>query len=318
MTITKKQKQKSARGSQVEESLAAARDVAPEMAALKDEEVLRVTANVKWAAAIVLGALPNIEKLKAVIVREMRAPPVAQMERLRTYALAAVYADARHEDALGLPNEVVAIMEEAEPAREALFVAAKALAHRGHLARERVDAIVAGKGNLDTAHDLIALGSLFREAWPAIARKTAVDEAEVKRASELGTQLLAALGGRDVDAFSTEPLASERARAFTLLVRAYDAVRRAVTLVRWNERDADVLAPSLFRRPKRARAKGEEEADDDDTDVDPSPVDPSPVDPSPVDPSPAPAPPASPTGAPGERTAASPTPGPSPRPRPLV
>lgn len=303
MTIAPKKNRKNGPVSKLEESAAAYADTAQERAALKDEEVLRVTANIRGAVAIVLGAAPNIEKMMPLVQKEMRAPPVAQVERLRTYALAAVHADARHEDAVRVPNEVVVIKQEAEPARDKLLVAAEALAHRGLLSNDRVAAIRAGQGNLDTAHDLIALGSLFREAWPAIVGRTAVDEAEVKRASELGTRLLAALGGRDVDTVPTKPLAGERARAFTLLVRAYDACRRAMTLVRWSEGDADALAPSLFRRAKRARALSEEDADDRNaTDVAPSPA-PAPSPSASFGPGERPAPPAVPSGSPNARPA---------------
>ncbi len=37
-----------------------------------------------------------------------------------------------------------------------------------------------------------------------------------------------------------------RARAFTLFSRAYDQVRRAVNVLRWDEGDADSIAPSLY------------------------------------------------------------------------
>ena len=37
-----------------------------------------------------------------------------------------------------------------------------------------------------------------------------------------------------------------RLRAFTLLVRSYDAVRRAIAYLRWRQGDSDHFAPSLW------------------------------------------------------------------------
>ena len=49
-----------------------------------------------------------------------------------------------------------------------------------------------------------------------------------------------------------------RQRAFTLLVRSYDEIRRAVVFVRWAEADADAFAPSLYTKSRKLRASGVE------------------------------------------------------------
>lgn len=59
-------------------------------------------------------------------------------------------------------------------------------------------------------------------------------------------------GGRVADA---------RQRTFTLLVRSYDQIRRALSYLRWNEGDVDRIAPSLWAgrggsRPKQSRSAG--------------------------------------------------------------
>ncbi|WP_438028661.1 hypothetical protein [Sorangium sp. So ce233] len=74
-----------------------------------------------------------------------------------------------------------------------------------------------------------------------------VKSEEVKRAGEIGPQLLAALGAREhgKGPGPTEA-ADRRARAFALLVHAHDQIRRAFAFLRWDEEDADVIAPSLY------------------------------------------------------------------------
>ena len=76
-------------------------------------------------------------------------------------------------------------------------------------------------------------------------------------------QLLAALGerGQPLDIAQAEGAAERRLRAFALFMRAYDACRRAIAYLRWDEDDADTIAPSLFkgrggRRPSEPGADG--------------------------------------------------------------
>ncbi|WP_437969511.1 hypothetical protein WMF04_09510 [Sorangium sp. So ce260] len=118
----------------------------------------------------------------------------------------------------------------------------------GLLNAETVAAIRAGQGHIDTANDLLALSALFSGSWSEVAGKTAATEEEVKRAGEIGPQLLAALGVREhgKGPGPTEA-ADKRARAFALLVHAYDQTRRAIAYLRWNEGDADTIAPSLYK-----------------------------------------------------------------------
>jgi len=74
--------------------------------------------------------------------------------------------------------------------------------------------------------------------------------------------LLAALGVREHGASPPAFDAAERrACAFTLFMRAYDQARRAVIFLRWDEGDADEIAPSLYKgrggRGQRAEAPAE-------------------------------------------------------------
>ncbi|MBI5482654.1 MAG: hypothetical protein HY906_27620 [Deltaproteobacteria bacterium] len=63
---------------------------------------------------------------------------------------------------------------------------------------------------------------------------------------EVGAQLLAALGLKQARTEKPKESVDRRDRAFTLLVNACDTFQRAVAYLRWNEGDADAIAPSLF------------------------------------------------------------------------
>ena len=57
---------------------------------------------------------------------------------------------------------------------------------------------------------------------------------------------MVAAGLREQGPAVVQDVARIRDQAFTLMMRAYDEVRRAVTFLRWQQGDADTIAPSLY------------------------------------------------------------------------
>ncbi|WP_437631633.1 hypothetical protein [Sorangium sp. So ce854] len=214
-------------------------------------------------------------------------PPPARLDPWQTRALAAWYAHLLSLSSGDVESAVKPLLAEAAPLRENLLGDAEALARRGLLDAATVADIRAGQGHIDMANDLVALSALFSASWPDIAGKTAATEEEVKRAGEVGPQLLAALGVMEhgKGPGPTEA-ADKRARAFALLVHAYDQIRRAVAFLRWDEGDADEIAPSQYKgRTGRATSSTETTAAPaDETPAEPtaSPGTPAPVTPAPV------------------------------------
>ncbi|HVY49755.1 MAG TPA: hypothetical protein VHB21_27865 [Minicystis sp.] len=231
--------------------------ILPEIEALPASSVRPITVDIPRAVSIALGASPAIAALRPAIVEELPDFDTSAVDGLDRYALGAWYAHLLALPTTGDASTLRRLLDEAAPLREGLLVAAEALAHRTLLDPKTVAEIRSGQGNLDTANDLVALSSLFTMRWADVESNTAVTRDEVDRAAVLGPELLAALGERGQA--SRPPLpsgaADRRARAFTLLVDAYDACRRAATYLRWAEGDADVIAPSLFKKPRRAAAE---------------------------------------------------------------
>jgi hypothetical protein len=148
----------------------------------------------------------------------------------------------------------------ATPLRWKLLRAADELVDATAVARIR-----GGSGNVDKANDLVALAALFSQSWDALHDKTAITRELVDEAALLGPSLLVALAEEPLP--QPDDANGTRQRAFTLLVRAYDEVRRAVTFVRWAEGDADTFAPSLYAKTRKRRPS-ETEPEDDDADGD--------------------------------------------------
>lgn len=238
--------------------------VEEEILALAREEVGRVTADVPVACSIALGALVNLEKLRPELeqLNDGRAAMRA-LDKLQDYALAAFFAHLQ-----SVPDtsqrELGPLLERARPLRENLLKTAEALAGFGVLSVDAVSAIREGSGNLDMAKDLALLAALFESNWERVEGKVPFERALADEAAKLGPLLLRAIGAKEVGDVRKDPSLdwpSLRARAFRLLVNAYEELRRAASYVRWHHGDALAYAPSLHARaPVRRRERGDEPA----------------------------------------------------------
>ena len=232
--------------------------IEPELASLSAESLAPVTIDLGAAVASVLAAAPRVREYREAVVEQLPHHPLWAVDKLETYAQAAWYAHLLHTYSSGSPESAKALTEEAGRLRDGLLIAAEALAHRALLDADAVARIRKGTGNADLAGDLTALAALFRESWGKVSSKTAVERTEIDRAAELGPAVLVATAAKKHKNTDTE---AQRARAFTLLVNAYDACRQALAYLRWKEGDAETLAPSLFKkRPGRKPGKKEDES----------------------------------------------------------
>ncbi len=237
--------------------------VEDQILALSIDDAGRVTADVPTAASIALGALGNLEQLRPDFERlNDGGAAVRALDSLQDYALAAFFAHLETAPDTS-QSELARLLTQARPLRENLLKVAEGLAGFGLLPLPAVSAIREGSGNLDLAKDLTQLGALFSSNWEHVASKVPFARALVDEASRLGTLLLRTIGAREVGEVRKEPSndwESLRARAFRLLVNAYDELRRATQYVRWHERDALAYAPSLHARSApRRKPSGEAE-----------------------------------------------------------
>ena len=188
-----------------------------------------------------------------------KQPPTAALARLETYALGVWYA---HLLTAPRPtgSDRAQLVERATHLRARLLKAADALADAGLLDPQAVENIRKGAGHVDKANDLVALTALFVQHWDSIEKKTAITREQIEEAETLGPTLLVALS----DSPDNKPDAAleARQRAFTLLARAYDEVRRAVHFVRWHEDDADAYTLSIYSRPRGRRKASEAHSED--------------------------------------------------------
>jgi hypothetical protein len=205
-----------------------------------------VNLDVQVAITAVLGAMPKANTLRSDIVASLPTENLEQFDKAETYARALAYAQTVYL-AASTPNEVLPeLAERAMRSRELLLSDAKALAHRGLVDAKPLAELKGGTGYLNIASDLGVLVRMLRERWTTISAKCAIQSSEVDDAEQIFEQITMAYAERSQQPAHVAAATEDRQRAFTLLLKAYDQVRRAVTFARWETNDAEKFAPSLW------------------------------------------------------------------------
>lgn len=225
-----------------------------DMGELAPTDLEVVNLDVPRVVATVLGVWPGVLELRAGVA-SLPAFDLARFERIRDYALALGYWHTRHVAAAKRMADLRPRAEELMRLRNILHADALALTKRQLLQREEVQRLRIGKGYQNLTTEVRGLVDLFRTRWKEVAGRSATQKNELEFASRLADDLISALQQREEGLVVLAEAALCRQRAFTLLIRAYDDARRAVTYLRWHSGDVDRIAPSLFagRAPRRER-----------------------------------------------------------------
>jgi hypothetical protein len=229
--------------------------IRPQMAALSRGELLPINLDPLFAAAVALGALPDLLDLRPRLADLATLFDLANLDQLETLALALIQAHTLYIGVESRSETLPVLSRQAIELRAQLLADATILARRGHLPTARRWGLKGTNGYRNIASDLLTICGLLRSYWPSIVNQTAVTEADLDRAEILGDEMIRAIGIRDQASELSITAADQRRRVYTLFVRAYDQIRRAVTCLRWQNGDADRIAPSLYGKRKAGHKK---------------------------------------------------------------
>jgi len=217
-----------------------------ELRALPDAALSKINLDVPTAVGTVLGALPKIRVFRASIAEQLPKYDLARFDRLEDYALALAYAHGAYLAAGQQPRSLEELGAEALVTRDVMLADATAQSARGFVDRALIAELRSGTGYRDTAFDLVALVSLYRSNWSKVQGKTGISLAELEMAEILADRLMTAVGLREQAPPTRLAATEDRIRAFTLFLGTYEHVRRALQYIRFEEQDADAIAPSLY------------------------------------------------------------------------
>lgn len=235
---------------------AALNQLKAEMAALDPSALIPVSIEIPAGVALVLGSLPEIRRFRDQIAKEMSGFDLVRFDKLETYTLALNEAHAGYKVATEPSDALDQAVEQGERLRALLLAEANALELRGLLDGKKLREIVGGQGRRNLGSDLTLLYKAMDDSWPALEGKARVTRQELETAARIGQFIVRLVGVREEGTQTVAAAADTRARIYTLFVQAYEDARRAIHFLRWNDNDADEIAPSIHTTRAGGRRKG--------------------------------------------------------------
>jgi hypothetical protein len=209
--------------------------------------------DVPIAASTVLGHMERIKEYRDEIVA-MKGFEARYIDSLSDYAKAAWLTYVGNQPASSSKEEANVAAEVAR-LRAKFLVYATAHEADGVFDPAAIAKIRDGSGYRDAAGDLVALVLLFREHDEELKNKTGITADDLARGAQLGAAAFAMLSRRENPLAPAQADGALRARrAWTLLDRAYGQVRRALDYLRYEQGDADLIAPNLRRNRSASKA----------------------------------------------------------------
>ncbi|RYZ01228.1 MAG: hypothetical protein EOO73_36200, partial [Myxococcales bacterium] len=233
-------------------------------AALESDQLLKVNLDISIAAQTILGALPEVRALRERIVQELPTFDAAEFDKLEDYVLGLVFVHARYVMATQPPDDLSELSSAASALRERLAADARTLSLRGLFDARKVAALKGSTGYRNVGIDLQSLSAELEAVWSEIEGKCATTREELDAAAQMAVRLLRVVGVRDQAPVVLAALVEERMRAFTLVIKAWEEARAAVSYLRRDQADADSIAPSLYTG-KALRKKASEPDDETDS-----------------------------------------------------
>ncbi len=231
---------------------------APFRAALDLGQAPPYTLDAVHAAAVALGIARRLQPYRDAM-RTLPGFDVAHLDHLEDYANGLLFAQwtlvARAERVRQLP----ALAEEGYQIRALLLAYADVLVLKGQVAPDVVQRLREGSGYRDLVEDLGVLVTVLRERVHAKAHGMPVSAEELDHALDVAAALTNALGAVADPDLGHDTLMVERRKLGVLLVRAQSQLRRAMAYLRFDEKDAEALVPTLYV-PGRRHTAAEEPA----------------------------------------------------------
>ena len=230
----------------LEDAALAYERVRPEIEALNPAELAPLNVDVLGATSIVLGVADRILSYRETMAK-LPEFEIRHVDNLVDYAKAAWFAYVTNLP-VPEPTDTAELMNEVAELRSKLLLWAAPLAGTGLFEPAAVAKIKDGSGHRDAASDVVALVGLYRANWVRVKSMCGVTEHDLTRAAQVGPAMFALISRREHQTVASLSDGTLRMRrAWTLLDRAYSHCRRALSFLRFEEADADNLAPSLRR-----------------------------------------------------------------------
>jgi hypothetical protein len=206
------------------------------------------------ALTTVRGVAIRLQPLRA---RMLTLPDfnIEHFDNLELYARALMQANALYTCAIAPPTELAKVVSDATRLKEAFMCDVASLVKRGLLRENPFKGRQGHPSYRHLASDLLGLTIILRTHLEKAPQRSTVTIDELEQAEILVENLNALLGAKESapEALATATL--DRKKAYTLMVRSYDQVRKVVSYLKWGTSEASKLAPPLNLGRKGTRKK---------------------------------------------------------------
>lgn len=219
--------------------------------AIDPATVRRPNAHVHQAVAIARRNLPNVlpHRDRLAALPDFDAHALDRVSAIADALDIAQYQCEVFDEPEGV--ETSALSTEAFQLRRRFTKSLDALAESGRLGDHWVASLSGSNDRALLAQDLGRVAELLELRHPELLTLTPMSREEVVRARKLQVALQMAEDGKAKTPAMRAEAADVRDRAWTLLWTTWNQVRRGLTFVRWDEGDADQLAPALTANRRR-------------------------------------------------------------------
>ncbi len=218
----------------------------PQIEQVDKDSLFTINVDIPDAVRLVLGNLPEILPLRAEIVKQLPEFPIQALDTLETVALAAAQAHQDFVVATTPPEPIQALYDELLPMRDVFISDVRALKKRDLIDDAPLASLRGPPGFKNMVDDVFMLTNHLRTHWAQIAGKTGTELAELDKAEDVAERLDRAVAIKEQGSKAAPEAKLLRQRAFTLFVKNYNEVRRAVAYLRPAEGAAEAMAPSVF------------------------------------------------------------------------
>lgn len=228
-----------------------------EIEAVPAEKMLPINVPIPAATQTVLGSIAEIRMFRPRLVEELPKFDILRFDKLELYTRASYHTNSLYLIASTPPESVPTLVEQCSELTVTFRADAEALMRRGLIDPNALRNLRGTLAYRDVALDLYNVVQVLRANWPKIEGKTALQLPELNKAEALANRLTLALGAREQAPALVGPASATRQRAFTLFMRTYSEVRRAIAYL---EPDAvDEIAPNVYvpRGPSKKKPEAE-------------------------------------------------------------
>lgn len=235
----------------------------PRANALTESELLRISIDIdsalndarQVAARVTEELLPKLDTDAVDTMRKLLSQLTMSTLALRHAHTAILHADSESNDPLA------PLLERLYKLRAIALAELPPLANRGFLEQAVIDQIVDGRGRDDLLSDLYALNTVFTKLRAKLGDRLWFTPADQEELNVGASALENAIVRQGVRGGKDKENSEMRVRMYTLFINDYDQLRRYVTFYRWSNRDAEVIAPSLFAKNTAKKSSKSESKD---------------------------------------------------------